>query len=323
MSLDHSHSDHVFYVGEDDSEFFRSLHGRRFNNLNHTYCLPADQDEVKRSELHQRMMQFVFSGRNYIGPVKEALQFGQHRRILDLGTGAGLWAISMADEFPRAEVIGIDLAPLQPRNVPPNCTFELCDINQSPIPYPDNYFDLIHARSMHTGITDYPKMIREIARLLRPGGLVLLIEPSLHPFSEGAEFPTPSSLSPSSSNSHWSSFWETYRNCLNRQGIDVSVPEKLADFLLASGKFEAIVQRDGNIPVGFWPQDPDLLTVGQLQWMDFDLFLPAVRPLFLSLGLGERHVDNLIANAHEDLYHPPVDGLGCRIYIVHASKEIA
>jgi hypothetical protein len=58
------------------------------------------------------MLQFVFSGRNYVGPVKEALQFGQQRRsksfilflivifaanigsappVLDLGTGGGFW----------------------------------------------------------------------------------------------------------------------------------------------------------------------------------------------------------------------------------------
>jgi hypothetical protein len=51
---------------------------------------------------------------------------------MDLGTGSGEWylsvqvfvrlfltyvyrAIDMADEFPRAEVIGVDLAPMQPR----------------------------------------------------------------------------------------------------------------------------------------------------------------------------------------------------------------
>lgn len=93
----------------------------------------------------------------------------------------------MADEFPRAEVIGIDLAPLQPRctnsihgrsldliscsepfpQIARKCipfykglfskvpcfsySFELCDL-ETGIPYPDGYFDLVHARSMHIGV---------------------------------------------------------------------------------------------------------------------------------------------------------------------------
>jgi hypothetical protein len=35
------------YVGEDDSAYFRFLHGRKLNTLNETYLLPVDDDEVK------------------------------------------------------------------------------------------------------------------------------------------------------------------------------------------------------------------------------------------------------------------------------------
>lgn len=36
------------------------------------------------------------------------------KRILDIGTGTGIWAIEMAEQYPDAQVIGIDLSPIQP-----------------------------------------------------------------------------------------------------------------------------------------------------------------------------------------------------------------
>ena len=36
------------------------------------------------------------------------------RRILDIGTGTGIWAIQMADDYPDCTVIGTDLSPVQP-----------------------------------------------------------------------------------------------------------------------------------------------------------------------------------------------------------------
>jgi ubiquinone/menaquinone biosynthesis C-methylase UbiE len=50
------------------------------------------------------------------------------------------------------------------------------------MPYEDGYFDLIHARAVHTGIRDYPRFLGQVARILRPGGLVILIEPDLRQF---------------------------------------------------------------------------------------------------------------------------------------------
>ncbi|KAF8651489.1 hypothetical protein AX16_004787 [Volvariella volvacea WC 439] len=300
-------------------------------------------------------------------------------------------AIDMADEFPRAEVIGVDLSPIQPRSVPPNCTFELCDLDQWNIPYPDDHFDLIHARSMHIGIRNYPRFLSEIARLLRPGGLVLIIEPSLHPLplypnltlslssepsNTSANTPTntpPATVPPSISSSHssnrstplpsspaasqssaapseapvasssqapppplparaprtvippkhhgWETFWETYRSCLRRHGIDITIPERLTELLAATEAFESITSRDGNIPVGFWPTDETMRTIGEIQWMDYELLLPALKPFFLSVGLSDGFVDKLIADAQYDLYYPPAGSCRtARIHIVHATK---
>lgn len=43
-------------------------------------------------------------------------------------TGTGIWAIDFADEHPECEVIGIDLSPVQPSWVPPNCRFEVVSV---------------------------------------------------------------------------------------------------------------------------------------------------------------------------------------------------
>ncbi|KAF9053768.1 S-adenosyl-L-methionine-dependent methyltransferase [Hymenopellis radicata] len=294
--------DDVSYVGDDDSAFFRQVHGRQLNTLNTTYMLPADEDEVKRSELHHRMLKFVLDGRNYVGPNRAF-------KVLDLGTGGGLWAVEMADEFPRAEVIGVDLAPIQPR-------FELYNLEQDRvnIPYSDEYFDLVHARSMFTGIRDYSQLIREISRVLRPGGLVILIESELTPLYTPAD-----GVAPHIDVSTWYALWQVYTTCLQRHGVDPTVPARLHDIVVSTGRFENVVKRNGNIPVGFWPEESVSLTVGQLQWMDYELFLPALRPLFLTCELPDR-VDKLITEAQQVLYNPEAR-LMTRINIVHASKR--
>jgi len=45
----------------------------------------------------------LYDGRLHLAPLKDP------QRVLDIGTGTGIWAIDMADTYPSAEVIGIDL----------------------------------------------------------------------------------------------------------------------------------------------------------------------------------------------------------------------
>ncbi len=87
-------------VGDNTHQYFKEDHSRTFVK-DKPYVLPVDQEEIKvslsqpfsvsyllipkrlkRSEHHHRLCQFMFSGRNYVGPVKEALQFGQRRRSM-------------------------------------------------------------------------------------------------------------------------------------------------------------------------------------------------------------------------------------------------
>jgi methylase of polypeptide subunit release factors len=52
--------------------------------------------------VHELLLQLL-QGELHKAPLKNP------QRILDVGTGTGIWAIDMADRYPSAEVVGIDL----------------------------------------------------------------------------------------------------------------------------------------------------------------------------------------------------------------------
>ena len=65
---------------------------------------------------------------------------------VDVGTGSGLWAMEVAEEFPTARVIGTDISPTQPTDdLPPNCEFRL-ESALDGLNLDDNSVDLLHSR---------------------------------------------------------------------------------------------------------------------------------------------------------------------------------
>ncbi|EKJ73108.1 hypothetical protein FPSE_06721 [Fusarium pseudograminearum CS3096] len=90
------------------------------------------------------------------------------RRVLDAGTGTGVWAMDYAEDNPEAQVVGIDLSPTQPDFVPPNLTFYIDDIEDQ---WTFSYkFDMIYARMMTGSIRDWPKFIQQSYDNLESGG---------------------------------------------------------------------------------------------------------------------------------------------------------
>lgn len=81
------------------------------------------------------------------------------QNVLDVGTGTGIWAIDFAEENPSAHVIGIDLSPIQPSHVPPNCKFEIDDAEE-PWTWKQK-FDFIHSRMMVASLADYPRFFKQ------------------------------------------------------------------------------------------------------------------------------------------------------------------
>ena len=98
---------------------------------------------------------------------------------------------------------------------------------------------------------NYPLFLEEVARVLRPGGVVILIENEIKPITEGK---VAIEAGPRGGAPGWHAFWEQYRRCLTGNGIDTTVPTRLPSLLSATGAFDDVVAQEATIPVGFWPK---------------------------------------------------------------------
>ncbi|KIM28359.1 hypothetical protein M408DRAFT_329454 [Serendipita vermifera MAFF 305830] len=103
-----------------------------------------------------------------------AASSGEQPRVLDLGCGTGIWASQMAQRYPHASVLGLDLAAPSPsaNSSLPNLEFKIHDVNKGLATFYDS-FNVVHARLISTGVNDYRLMMEEAERCLRPGGVVI------------------------------------------------------------------------------------------------------------------------------------------------------
>ncbi|VDB88334.1 unnamed protein product [Peniophora sp. CBMAI 1063] len=190
-----SASDATELDNEDFPHYFDERAGRLFHShgIQSSYTFPVDGTEWKRLKALHELLKRVL-GSNYDGPVAEVLsQEGATGRIVDLCTGTGLWVMDMAREFPRVQFRGFDKVPIMTRYPLDNCHFEIGDVREH-LRVADASVDVVHARMTGLSIVDYMSLLRQAARILRPGGLFIAAEwgayPALHPSHPAAANPT-------------------------------------------------------------------------------------------------------------------------------------
>ena len=74
---------------------------------------PIDEIELERQEADHWLLRLLL-GYPFIGPVREILTTPGEKRILDVATGTGMWAIDVAEMFPWVEILGVDSMAVQP-----------------------------------------------------------------------------------------------------------------------------------------------------------------------------------------------------------------
>lgn len=130
--------------------------GRRYHRFREgRYNFPNDEAEQDREDMKHACVKMLCQ-QLYFAPLDER----NVQNVLDIGTGTGIWAIEMGDQLPAANVVGIDLSPIQPDWVPSNVHFVVDDAESEWL-YPDDHFDYVHSRHTVMAIKDWPKLYKQ------------------------------------------------------------------------------------------------------------------------------------------------------------------
>jgi len=200
------------------------------------YILPADEEEHRRLEVQHETIKAFFGGRL----IPDRVQIRPGWKILDSGTGTGVWALDAAKESPSdVQFIGIDISfRLYPASLPENISLVQESILAPPKEWlTSSSFDLVHQRLLMGGLRrpDWIAAIQKIFTILKPGGYVVLNE------LDGIEDHGPGSAS--------QKLWEIVGEAFAKLGLLLECASALPTMLEAAG-FVDIVQETRKITFG-------------------------------------------------------------------------
>ncbi|KAI9797456.1 MAG: hypothetical protein M1833_005496 [Piccolia ochrophora] len=317
IEVDPSNNNNNDAPGADDetSSFTASLtstvldypyeNGRRYHAYQQgKYVLPNDEQETKRLDMSHHMMTLLMDEKLHLAPIG-----ANPKRVLDIGTGTGIWCVEMGDRYPSAEILGNDLSAVQPSAVPPNVRFEIDDVEDDwAFPQP---FDYIHSRYMAASIADWPRLVKRCFDNTSPGGWVEFqdYDPSYR-CDDG-------SLKPDHAVARWI---KLITQACHEVGRDPSPGPQLEGWVRDAG-FTEIHSHTFKIPIGRWPKNPRLKTVGAWDLLQILEGLEGFSMALFTRTLKwtAEEVQVLLSKVREDLKNPAIHTY-TNFHVVYARK---
>ncbi len=124
-----------------------------------------------------------------------SLPLGAISHVLDLSCGSGTWLLEVVQAYPYIYGIGVDQKSDLIRSAcedaqltgSESALFQVLDSYEK-LPYADDSFDFVHVQYSSVAISpkQWPAMLRELARVLCPGGWIHFLDFEIGPTSSSA-----------------------------------------------------------------------------------------------------------------------------------------
>ncbi|KAJ6102202.1 hypothetical protein N7486_004629 [Penicillium sp. IBT 16267x] len=245
----------------------------------------------------------LLKGELYSAPIEDP------KRILDLGTGTGIWAIDFADENPGADVIGIDLSPIQPSWVPSNLRFQIDDFEE-PWSY-SHPFDYIHGRELEGAIRDHDKLFKRAFNNLTPNGWFEMASMEVTTDSDDGTHLNARCL---------------VESVKNLRASSISFGKDINSVITWKERFEKAgfinVREDiYKLPQSPWPKDPKLKELGRYHQLNMlEAMPPYTFALFTRvLGWTRAEIEAILAGVRYELKDLS-NHLYSRVHIVYGQR---
>ncbi|OIW27678.1 sam dependent methyltransferase [Coniochaeta ligniaria NRRL 30616] len=217
-------------------------------------------------------------------------------RVLDIGTGCGIWAADFAEAHPTAEVVGVDNFPQPTVAAPPNCRFVALDAEQQDWEEAlgDAKFDVVHTRLVPFHVSEVQGVLRRCYEHLAPGGWIEMQE----------AWPPCRTDEPPGAAEHKSKViqWTQLRlEAAAKLGIDQGIAGRLPGLLSEAGFVEVQVQ-DHKWPIGPWMEGEKMRGIGAVNLELLRLAMMGLsKELLANLGMGDQEVVGFVEQVRGEL----------------------